>query len=143
MTIAVDLGRKAIRQTNNLIWRTVSRLVDEVISSDRVEGGPMVWPHPQDVILYARSSYFYDNMFIICLFLTFFMILKLVWSVIPKNCGNICHNVTFLDATSTCFPPLIPCLQLRIEMQIFSLHWMMQNIRLFNVCEARRASRRH
>ena len=28
-------------------------------------------------------------------------------------------------------------------MQIFSLHWMMQNIRLFNVCEARRASRRH
>ena len=22
-------------------------------------------------------------------------------------------------------------------MQIFSLHWMMQNIRLFNVCEAR------
>ena len=33
--------------------------------------------------------------------------------------------------------------QLRIEMQIFSLHWMMQNIRLFNVCEARRASRRH
>ena len=32
---------------------------------------------------------------------------------------------------------------LRIEMQIFSLHRMMQNIRLFNVCEARRASRRH
>ena len=32
---------------------------------------------------------------------------------------------------------------LRIEMQSFSLHWMMQNIRLFNVCEARRASRRH
>ena len=30
-----------------------------------------------------------------------------------------------------------------IEMQIFSLHWMMQNIRLLNVCEARRASRRH
>ena len=22
-------------------------------------------------------------------------------------------------------------------MQVFSLHWMMQNIRLFNVCEAR------
>ena len=32
---------------------------------------------------------------------------------------------------------------LRIEMQNFNLHWMMQNIRLFNVCEARRASRRH
>ena len=27
----------------------------------------MVWPHPRDVILYARSSYYYDNMFIICL----------------------------------------------------------------------------
>ena len=28
----------------------------------------MVWPHPRDMILYARSSYYYDNMFIICLF---------------------------------------------------------------------------
>ena len=28
----------------------------------------MLWPHPRDVILYARSSYYYDNMFIICLF---------------------------------------------------------------------------
>ena len=27
----------------------------------------MVWPHPRDVILYARSSNYYDNMFIICL----------------------------------------------------------------------------
>ena len=33
-----------------------------------VEGDPMVWPHPRDVILYARSSYYYDNMFIICPF---------------------------------------------------------------------------
>ena len=32
---------------------------------------------------------------------------------------------------------------LRIEMQIFNLHWMMQNIRLFNVCEAGRASLIH
>ena len=31
----------------------------------------------------------------------------------------------------------------RIEMQILSLHWMMQNIRLFYVCEARRASGRY
>ena len=29
----------------------------------------MVWPHPRDVILYARSSYYYDSMFIICLFI--------------------------------------------------------------------------
>ena len=38
---------------------------------------------------------------------------------------------------------VVQTLHLRIEIQIFSLHWMMQNIRLFNVCEARRASRRH
>ena len=30
-----------------------------------------------------------------------------------------------------------------IEMQIYSLHWMMQNIRPFNVYEARRVSQRH
>ena len=33
----------------------------------RVSGDPMV-PHPLNVIQYARSSYYYDNMFIICLF---------------------------------------------------------------------------
>ena len=33
-----------------------------------VEGDPMVWPHPLDVILYARSSYYFDNIFIISLF---------------------------------------------------------------------------
>ena len=32
-------------------------------------------------------------------------------SLIPKNCGNVCHNVTFLDVTSTSFPSLVPCLQ--------------------------------
>ena len=36
----------------------------------------MVWHYPRDVILYARSSYYYNNLFIICLFLTFFLILK-------------------------------------------------------------------
>ena len=36
---------------SNLIWRTVSRRVDEIIPSDRVEGDPIVWPHPRDVIL--------------------------------------------------------------------------------------------
>ena len=55
---------------SNLIWCTVSRRVDEVIPPETrsVEGDQMVWPHPRDVILYARSSYYYDNMFIICLF---------------------------------------------------------------------------
>ena len=33
-----------------------------------VEGDPVVWPRPRDVILYARSNYFYNNMFIIYLF---------------------------------------------------------------------------
>ena len=28
----------------------------------------MVWPHPRDVILCARPTYYYDNMFIIFLF---------------------------------------------------------------------------
>ena len=33
------------------------------LETQSVEGDPMVWPHPQKVILYARSSYFYNNMF--------------------------------------------------------------------------------
>ena len=53
----------------------------------------------------------------------------------------------FLQVTRETIFVVIGTLQcriyLRIEMQIFSLHWMMQNIRLFNVCEARRASWRH
>ena len=50
-----------------------------------VEGDPMVWPHPQDVILYARSSYYYDNMFILCLFRTFFLILKPIFTLVNVN----------------------------------------------------------
>ena len=50
-----------------------------------VEGDPMVWPHPRDVILYARSSYYYENMFIICLYLTFFLILKAVSVFNPEK----------------------------------------------------------
>ena len=69
----------------------------------------MVWPHPRYVMLYARSSYYYDNMFIICLFLTFFLILKPVLVFNPKKCVNVGHNVTFLDVTSTWFPSLVPC----------------------------------
>ena len=45
----------------------------------------MVWPRPRDVILYARSSYYYDKMFIICLFLTFFLILKPVLVFNPEK----------------------------------------------------------
>ena len=32
-----------------------------------VEGDPMIWANPRDVILYARSSYYYNDMFIIYL----------------------------------------------------------------------------
>ena len=81
--------------------------MDEVIPSDRVEGDQMVWPHPRDVIQYARSSYYYDNMFIICLFLTFFLILKSVLVFNLENLQAVCHNVTFLDVTSTCFQSLV------------------------------------
>ena len=58
---------------SNLIWRTVSRPVEKVIPLDhlRREGDPIVWPHLREVILYARSCYFY-NMFIIYIFLTLF-----------------------------------------------------------------------
>ena len=44
---------------------------------------------------------------IICLlysfFLTFFLILKPVLVFNPENCGNVFHNVSFLDVTSTLF----------------------------------------
>ena len=36
-----------------------------------VKGDPMIWANLRDVILYARSSYYY-NMFIIYLFSDFF-----------------------------------------------------------------------
>ena len=48
-------------------------------------------------------------------FLTFFLILKPFWSLIPKNCGNGSHNVTFLDVTSTFFPSQVPCLQFTLR----------------------------
>ena len=76
----------------------------------------MLWPHPRDVILYARSSYYYDNMFIICLFSDILSDFKTCfWSLIPKKCGNVCHNVTFPDVKSTCFPSLVPCLQFTLR----------------------------
>ena len=68
------------RSNSNLIWRTVSNRVDEVIPSDhqrRIASRVIQWYglHPRDMMLYARSSYYYDKMFIICLF-SDFLILK-------------------------------------------------------------------
>ena len=77
----------------------------------RVSGDLMVWPHPRDVILYARSSYYYNNDVIIYLFLTLFGSYILLWSLTPKNWRNVCHHVTFLDVTSSCFLSLVPCLK--------------------------------
>ena len=82
----------------------------------------MVWPHPRDMILYARSSYFYNNMFIIYLFLTLFWFYKWFWSLIQKNCGNVCHyawschiHVILYEVTSSCFPSLVPCLKFTLR----------------------------
>ena len=63
----------------------------------------MVWPHPRDVILYARSSYYYDNMFIICLFLTFFLILKPVLVFNPENAGTFAITLRFLTSRQYVF----------------------------------------
>ena len=71
----------------------------------------MVWAYPRDVILYARSSYCYNNMFIIYPFSDIILFYKLFWSLIQKNCGNVCHYVTFHDVTSSCFLSLAPCLK--------------------------------
>ena len=43
--------------------------------------------------------------------LTFFLKLKPVLVFNTENCGNVCHKATFLDATSTCLPSLVPCLK--------------------------------
>ena len=63
----------------------------------------MVWPHPRDVILYARSSYYYDNMFIICRFMTLFLILKPVLILIPKNCGTFAITLRYLTSRQHVF----------------------------------------
>ena len=67
------------------------------------------------LILYARSSYYYDNMFIKCLFSDIVSDFKTCLVFNPKKCGNVCHNVTFLDVTSTCFPSLVPSLQFSLR----------------------------
>ena len=68
-----------------------------------VEADPMVWPHPRDVILYARSSYYCDDMFIICLFLTLFLILKPVLVYNPKIAGTFAITLRFLTSRQHVF----------------------------------------
>ena len=45
----------------------------------------MIWANPREVILYARSSNYYNNMFIIYLFSDIILIYKLFWSLIQKK----------------------------------------------------------
>ena len=101
---------------SNLIWRTVSCRVDEVIPSDhlrRVASRVIQWYDLIHETWYSTPDQV--TTMIICLLYAFFWhsfwFWNLFWSLIPKKCGNICHNVTFLDVTSTCFPSLVPCLQ--------------------------------
>ena len=80
----------------------------------RVDGDLMIWANPRDMILYASSSYNYNNMFVICLFPTLFWFCKLLWSLIQKNCENVCHNVTFHDVTSSYFRRWLHALNLQV-----------------------------
>ena len=50
-----------------------------------VEGDQMVCPHPRVMIQFVRLSFYYNNIFIIYLFLTLFCFYKLLWSLIQKN----------------------------------------------------------
>ena len=68
-----------------------------------------------------------------------FIVLSQVKSTVQQF-DNLIHLVLPVHYASSCHVAFSR-IQLRIEMQIFSLHWLMQNIRLLNVCEARRASR--
>ena len=108
------------KHNSNLIWRTVSLHVDEVIPSDRprrVASRVIQWYGLIHETWYSTQNQV--TIMIICLlyafFLTFFLFQNLFWSIIPKNCGNVCHNVTFLDIASTCFPSLVPCLQFTLR----------------------------
>ena len=55
---------------------TLSGLAHIISSHETLcsEGEPMIWANPRDVILCARSSYSHNNMFILYLYLTFFLI---------------------------------------------------------------------
>ena len=59
----------------------------------------MVWPHPRDVILYARSSYYYDNMFIICLFSDILSDLKTWFDLLSRKIAGT-FNITLRLLTS-------------------------------------------
>ena len=72
-------------------WFKYIRIIIIVTWSDllyhvdwNVSGDLMVWSRLLDVIQYARSSYCYDNIFIIYPFPTLFWLYKSFWSLIPR-----------------------------------------------------------
>ena len=66
----------------------------------------MAWPHPRDVILYARLSYYHYMPFS-----GIILILSPALVFNPKNEGTFFITVTFVDVTSSFFPSLVPCLK--------------------------------
>ena len=80
-----------------------------------IEGDPMICANPRDMILYARSSYYYNNMFIICLFPTYFSDFINCFRLYQEKCGNVCHYITFHDVTSSSFSLLVPCLKFTLR----------------------------
>ena len=71
----------------------------------------MVRPHPRDVILYARSSYYYNKILHYIPFSETIVILLFVLVFNAKTLRDFCHYLMFLDVTSSCFPSLVPCLK--------------------------------
>ena len=73
-----------------------------------IEGDPMVWPHPRDVILYARSSYYYDNMFIICLFSDILSDFKTCFGILfQKIAGTFAIRVHTTKYRQSLAPPFV------------------------------------
>ena len=59
----------------------------------------MVWPHPRDVILYAISSYYYDNMFFTCLFSDILSDFKTCFGLLSRNiAGTFAITLRFLTS---------------------------------------------
>ena len=97
---------------SNLIRLIVSRRVDEVIPSDhpgREASRVIRWYGLIHEARYCTPDQV--TIMIVYLLYTFSDIILRFWSLILKNCGNVCHYVKFLDVTSSCFPSLVSCLK--------------------------------
>ena len=64
----------------------------------------MVWPQPRDVILFARSSYYFDNMFIICLFSDILSDFKTCFGLLSRKiAGTFAITLRFLTSRQHVF----------------------------------------